>query len=41
MSLGACFSDENHCTFEKLYEKADSALYKMKREGKSGITFYN
>ena len=41
ISLGACFSDENHCTFEKLYEKADSALYKMKREGKSGITFYN
>ncbi len=39
-SVGVVFVPDEGDTFQKLYEKADSALYEVKHRGKHGIAFF-
>lgn len=41
VSVGAVFVPDAGNNFQKLYEKADSALYEVKKRGKHGISFFN
>ena len=41
VSIGAVFVPDARNTFQKLYEKADSALYEVKQNGKHGISVFN
>ena len=40
VSFGVAFSPDDGITFEKLYEKADSALYLSKNQGKGRLTIF-
>ncbi len=41
VSIGAVFVPDAKNTFQKLYEKADSALYEVKQHGKHGISIFS
>ncbi len=40
-SIGVAFAPEHGCTFEQLYQKADQALYHVKRNGKNCCFLYD
>ena len=40
VSFGVAFSPDDGITFEELYEKADSALYLSKNQGKGRLTIF-
>lgn len=39
-SIGIMFTDQEHSTFEMLYEKADQALYQVKESTRNGYRIY-
>lgn len=39
-SIGIMFTDQDHSTFEMLYEKADQALYQVKQSTRNGYRIY-
>ena len=41
VSIGIAFSDENDFDKQNLIKKADLAMYKVKRNGKSGVLVFN
>lgn len=40
LSMGVAIADEEHRTFNRLYEAADKALYKSKENGRGMVSFY-
>ncbi len=39
-SIGVAVSPDDGGSFEELYEKADEALYRVKRGGKNGYAYF-
>lgn len=39
-SMGVAVSPADGSTFSELYERADEALYRVKRDGKNGFAFF-
>ena len=41
ISMGVTFKTEKINSFDELYDKADTAMYERKRNGKDGVAFFN
>ncbi|WP_319534058.1 diguanylate cyclase [uncultured Vibrio sp.] len=39
LSIGVCIFQSNIGSFEAIYQKADAAMYKIKKNGKNGVAF--
>ncbi|MBR9876317.1 MAG: GGDEF domain-containing protein, partial [Vibrionaceae bacterium] len=39
LSIGVCIFHTNTGSFEEIYQKADAAMYEIKKNGKNGVAF--